>query len=87
MKKTEAMGRVMVWYSVCVVVGAAYSWLGGFFVALVITGALLLCGLAMAFASGQPQMLPMHHAFIGLAVSLSFSLLFPLAVFAVGPSF
>lgn len=87
MKKTEAMGRVMVWYSVCVVVGAASSWLGGFFVALVITGALLLCGLAMAFASGQPQMLPMHHAFIGLAVSLSFSLLFPLAVFAVGPSF
>ena len=81
------MGRIVVWYSVCAVVGAASSWLAGLVVALVIIGTLLLYGLTMAFASRLLQTLPMHHAFIGLAVSLFFSLVFPLAVFALGPGF
>ena len=81
------MGRVAMWYAVCAVVGAASSWIGGFFIALVVTGTLLLFGIIMAYTSRQPQMLPIHHAIIGLAVSLAVSHLFPVAVFAFGPGF
>jgi len=81
------MGRVAMWYAVCTVVGAASSWIGGFFIALVVIVGLLLYGVILAYSSRQPQMLSIHHAIIGLAVSLAVSHVFPLAIFAFGPGF
>lgn len=77
------MDRVVMWYGLCAVVGAAASWIGGVLLSFAVIGALVLFGLILANTKEQVgTTLPIHHAVIGLAVTLALSHALPLAVLA-----
>lgn len=77
------MDRVVMWYGLCAVVGAASSWISGVFLSLAVIGALVLFGLILANVGDQVRTLPIHHAVVGLAVTLALSRVLPLALFAL----
>lgn len=71
------------WYGLCAVVGAAASWMGSVLLSFAVIGALVVFGLILANTKEQAGTLPIHHAIIGLAVTLALSHALPLAILAL----
>ena len=78
------MDRVVIWYGLCAVVGAASAWIGGIWLSVAVICALIGFGLILANIPEKLQDLPLHHAITGLAVTLAFGRILPMAVFALG---
>ena len=79
------MIQIVGWYVTCAVVGAASSWLGGFFVVTGISTLLLVFGIVISLKDSKPRPLALHHAVFGLAVASIISHALPVAVMALGP--
>jgi len=79
------MDRVVMWYGLCAVVGAASSWSDGLLTTGAIIAVLVVFGLVLANAGDQPQTLPIDHAIFGLAVGLAVSRILPLTFLVLEP--